>query len=286
MCPGWSCRHPPKGRGGGSDHVQQRNQGCCQLPVFPLGSLFLPQQRGRKQKELGLEARPGGLQPWEPGPAFCSSALAQTPGTPGKGPFTSSALRNESHFLERLVKKETHRNRDLPFAKEPCPLAPGCSPWGFSRPPGTRPHLVFPFALASACLFPPLVSPLSVDCVALGFRFQLQGPHLGGSEPRPAAPTSSALSQRLPSLQSLPPPPATLPHHPQGLVGHGPPLSTEPPSTLGLSPFPTACVTVPCISACLPCQTVSFVYELFLPPRRHAVYQEFMGKPHIFLMKA
>lgn len=229
---------------------------------FPQGPCFSSRRRegtegtgpGGPAGDLALGARRG----------FLLQCFSPNPRDPGKGTFTSSALRNESHFLERLVKKETHRNRDLPFAKQPwaCPLAPGCSPRGLSNSPGTRPWQFFPFVPVSACLSPPLVSPCSMDCMALGFKFQLQGPHLGGPEPWPAAPALPSAGGRLPCSSSCPPPPQPLSCHPPGLVGHGPLLSTGPPSTLGL--FPTVCVTVPCIGACPTCRTVSFMRELFI----------------------
>lgn len=51
---------PPGGGEWGSEHIQERSQGCCQFPVlFPPRSLFLHQQKGRKQKEVGLEAQAG-----------------------------------------------------------------------------------------------------------------------------------------------------------------------------------------------------------------------------------
>ena len=130
----------------------------------------------------------------------------------------------------------------------------------FSSSPGTRPRLLFPFVPVSACLSAPLVSLCSMDCVALGFKFQLRGPHLGGPEPWPAAPALPSAGGRLPCSPSHPRQPLSC--HPPGLVGHGPLLSTGPPSTLGL--FPTVCVIVPCIGACPPCRTVSFMRELFI----------------------
>lgn len=73
-----------------SDHVQERSQSCSPLPGLstppPPGSLFLHQQKGRKQKEVGLEARPGlgKLGAW---PSFLLLCSSPNPREPREGAF-------------------------------------------------------------------------------------------------------------------------------------------------------------------------------------------------------
>lgn len=163
----------------------------CQLPFLLHRVTVLHQHKGRKQKELGLEAWPG-LSPREPSPAFCSSGPAQTPGTPEKGPFTSSALRNESHFLERLMKKKKKNPQKSgpPLLRAASGLSSGTRPF----PSGPYPAPLAPGSIQFSPRFLPVPAfPSSCKCSQhrlRGLRVQVlaTGPQPGEPEPPLVAP--------------------------------------------------------------------------------------------------
>lgn len=95
-------------------------------------------------------------------------------GPPQKGvPKMCGVLRNDSHFLERLVKKKKNSHRNLSLLFEEQPLA---FPWAPGLPPPPCPATLAPACIHTALLRLPLVGLLRVDQTPLGSGFSPRAP--------------------------------------------------------------------------------------------------------------
>lgn len=133
------------------------------------------------------------------------------------------------------MRKGTHRNRDLPFAKQllagpPGPGLPGASP---------APLASCPSVPASACPLPPLTSPPSVGCTALGFKGRPRGPSWRARAPANWPSSALSLFRSRPRGPCWPLPPSLRPSGAQSSALDWAPsaLGHRAHSPLSVSPF-------------------------------------------------